>query len=107
MLTATTSSPLQVLYRILSPCPNMTTFFASASHKLLNGRPPFSLADLPASRDDSLWGDLRNEYGLSLGELSSLKNYASQQPQQQPAFLVGAVVRGAKPATSGDPVSPG
>ena len=61
----------------------MASAFDSASRKLLEGTPPFPLADLPASRNDSLWTDLRNEYGLSLAELSSLKNHASEQQQQQ------------------------
>jgi len=62
---------------------SMASSFDSASRKLLKGTPPFPLADLPASLNDSLWADLRNEYGLSLAELSSLKNHVSEQQQQQ------------------------
>ena len=79
-----------------NPKPTMASSFESASRKLLEGTPRFPLIDLPTSRDDPLWEAVRDEYRLSLAELSSLKNYAHQQQQQQPAFLVGAVVRGAK-----------
>ena len=67
--------------------------FDSASHKLRNGTPPFPLADLPATRDDPLWLDLRKEYGLSLPELSSLKNHVSTQ--QQPVYSMAFLVKGA------------
>ena len=61
----------------------MASTLASATQKLSQGTPAFPLSDLPKSRDDSLWGEIRNQYGLSLPELSSLKNYAVVAPQQQ------------------------
>jgi hypothetical protein len=34
------------------------------------------VADLPQARDEPLWGAIRDEHDLSLGELSALKNFA-------------------------------
>ena len=54
----------------------MASSYDSAAEKLSRGASPFPLNDLPRRRDDSLWGEIRNEYGLTLAELSSLKNSA-------------------------------
>jgi hypothetical protein len=35
-----------------------------------------NVADLPQARDEPLWGVIRDEHDLSLGELSALKNFA-------------------------------
>ena len=59
------------------------------------GTPPFPLADLPKTRDDSLWTDLRSEYGLSLAELSSLKNHVSERQEQHPVYSMKFLVKGA------------
>jgi hypothetical protein len=42
--------------------------------KLSEGK--YDLADLPQARDEPLWGAIRDEHDLSLGELSALKNFA-------------------------------
>ena len=73
----------------------MASAFDSAFRKLLEGTPPFPLVDLPASRDDSLWADLRNEYGLSLAELSSLKNHVSGE-QSTSSSVVNDLLRDVK-----------
>jgi len=54
----------------------MASSFDSAAHKLSQGSSAFPLNDLPKSRNDSLWAEIRNDFGLTLAELSSLKNFA-------------------------------
>ena len=36
----------------------------------------YALEALPQTRDDPLWLEIKNEYGLLLQELGALKNYA-------------------------------
>jgi len=77
---------------------------AESCRKLLEGEPPFPLVDLPATRDDSIWTDIRSEYKLSLSELSSLKNrvgVGQHQPQQQQSDVTTAWVDAESEAVSG------
>lgn len=50
-------------------CPILT-----AAKSKLSGA--YALEALPKTRDDPLWGEIKNDYGLLLQELGALKNYA-------------------------------
>lgn len=45
-----------------------------AKRKLSEGDDPFDLDCLPNERNDALWEDIMRSYGLTLSELSALKN---------------------------------
>ena len=61
----------------------MASSFDTASQKLAQGIPPFPLRDLPTTRDELLWTEIRSEYSLTLAELSSLKNHACEEQHQR------------------------
>ena len=42
--------------------------------KLSQGDPPFHFNDLPDERNDNIWHEIWRAYGLTLPELSALKN---------------------------------
>ena len=44
--------------------------------------PPFPFDDLPVRDDPPLWTEIMNTYGLSLPELSALKNARCGKPQE-------------------------
>jgi hypothetical protein len=58
---------------------NMAEDLAFAKQKLANNVSPFNVDSLPLDRNDSIWADIRKEYGLTLPELSALKNARCQQ----------------------------
>lgn len=47
----------------------------STAREILD-RKGFLVGDLPARHDDPLWAEIRSEFGLSLGQISALKNFA-------------------------------
>jgi hypothetical protein len=53
----------------------------SAKQRLLGNADttPFSFDSLPLDRNDSIWDRIEAKYGLSLPELSALKNSRCQQ----------------------------
>jgi hypothetical protein len=55
----------------------------------------FALGDLPQTRDDEIWGRIETRYGLSLNEMSALKNYAcpSQPRGVLPRIAAGGLYR--------------
>ena len=68
----------------------------SARMKLEKGEPgkgldPFPLSELPTDRNDNVWEAIRSEYGLSLVEISALKN-----------FMFSAATSGTTLGTTGD-----
>jgi hypothetical protein len=55
---------------------------AVARNKISNPIAPlqsFSFENLPIDRNDTLWAEIRTSYGLSLEELSALKNARCSQ----------------------------
>jgi hypothetical protein len=52
----------------------MTPTQHSAIEKLSTGSPPFDFEDLPTSRSDPIWIDIKDSYNLSLSQICSLKN---------------------------------
>lgn len=48
----------------------------TAALRKIRERGLLDVADLPQARDEPLWGEIRDDYDLSLGELSALKNFA-------------------------------
>jgi hypothetical protein len=60
----------------------MADDLASAKQKLRgnDNAPPFNFDSLPLDREnDSIWSEIRSEYGLTLPELSALKNARCQR----------------------------
>jgi hypothetical protein len=54
-----------------------TRDIAKAKQKLLGNDdtvPPFNFDSLPLDRNDSIWDRIETKYGLTLPELSALKN---------------------------------
>lgn len=53
-----------------------------AAKTKLEGASP--LDDLPTDRNDPWWTNIRDDYHLTLSELTALKNFAAPPQQQQP-----------------------
>lgn len=74
----------------------MASSFHTASQKLAHGMPPFPLPDLPTTRDEPLWTEIRSDYSLTLAELSALKNHACEEQLQRRPPLHPDITPGAK-----------
>lgn len=60
---------------------NLSTTFEAAKQKLSSATEPFPLTELPKLIHDPLWTDLKNQYNLTLAEVSSLKNHIVDQTE--------------------------
>jgi hypothetical protein len=74
-LYAVDSSPMSAPGSPSSPYGAGSSNLATAAAIL--ERNGFPLSDLPRKTDDPLWSEMKAEYGLTLGQISALKNYVT------------------------------